>query len=130
MTLHVCGLHRAPYRFIPVPYQRLFRRRHSPNVSSINESTAVRWALPVLPRVVHARRPLRHARAADTVMALAKLCKRRHQHRRRNVDSVPVVGCENAAGLRCVDAPGRDRPIPRVRLALDRPRPPCSAAGP
>ena len=33
VTLHVCGLHRAPYRFIPVPCQRLFRRRHSPTVS-------------------------------------------------------------------------------------------------
>ena len=33
VTLHVCGLHRAPYRFTPVPCQRLFRRRHSPTVS-------------------------------------------------------------------------------------------------
>ena len=33
VTLHVCGLHRAPYRPIHVPCQRLFRRRHSPTVS-------------------------------------------------------------------------------------------------
>ena len=33
VTLHVCGLYRAPYRPIPVPCQRLFRRRHSPTVS-------------------------------------------------------------------------------------------------
>ena len=33
VTLHVCGQHRAPYRPIPAPCQRLFRRRHSPTVS-------------------------------------------------------------------------------------------------
>ena len=33
VTLHVCDLYRAPYRSIPVPCQRLFRRRHNPTVS-------------------------------------------------------------------------------------------------